>query len=116
MVDVAAIPLGRHEGRYSLSFIVPADAPFFDGHFPGDPLVPAAQLLAWIQVAVARVDPAVDKRGQFERAKFLAPVRPGARLHIEWMKAEAGWSIIAQVDAVPVLRAQLVPVSNQGSF
>ena len=70
----------------SLALTIAPDHPAFAGHFPGQPLLPGVALLAEVLEAVladpalaARVGPAL----RIGAAKFLAPVRPGARLTIE---------------------------------
>ena len=50
------------------------------GHFPGDPIIPGAVLLAEILRVIAPVEGACEVRA----AKFLAPVRPGDRLSVLW--------------------------------
>lgn len=109
MIDIAALPIFEEGDHYLLSFEVPADAPCLNGHFPEDPLVPAAQLLAWLQIAVARVDPRLETSGRFDRAKFLAPVRAESLLTLEWQTAGEGWSVLARVGATVALRANLSP-------
>ena len=44
--------------------------PAFPGHFDGDPLVPGAALLAWVQQEVAGLV-------AIEHARFTSPLRPG---------------------------------------
>ena len=56
------------------------------GHFPGDPIIPGAVLLAEILRVVAPVESACEVRA----AKFLAPVRPGDRLTVRWSTERAG--------------------------
>jgi 3-hydroxyacyl-[acyl-carrier-protein] dehydratase len=60
--------------------------PAFAGHFPGQPLLPGVSLLAEVLEALLD-DPSlaslVGKTPRIAAAKFLAPVRPGARLTIE---------------------------------
>lgn len=62
--------------------------PAFAGHFPGRPLLPGVALLAEVLEAVLN-EPAlaalVGETPRIAAAKFLAPVRPGARLvvHLE---------------------------------
>ncbi|WP_295856156.1 AMP-binding protein [uncultured Xylophilus sp.] len=70
-----------------------ADRPVFDGHFPGQPLLPGASLLAEVLEAV-RTAPAwaayLGLHPTLVSAKFLAPVRPGAVLDIRLEPAAAG--------------------------
>ena len=69
----------------SLALHIPADHPAFAGHFPGQPLLPGVSLLAEVLEAVL-ADPALAARvgpqPRIAQAKFLAPVRPDARLTI----------------------------------
>lgn len=62
------------------------DHPAFDGHFPGQPLLPGALLLAEVVEALQAAGQGEGLLG-FSAAKFLAPVRPGAVLDI---RVEAG--------------------------
>lgn len=62
---------------------VAADGPWFDGHFPGWPILPGAVQLGWA-VALARecfgfAGPPTDIR----RLKFRHPIAPGDRLMLE---------------------------------
>jgi 3-hydroxymyristoyl/3-hydroxydecanoyl-(acyl carrier protein) dehydratase len=65
---------------------IAADHPAFAGHFPGQPLLPGVSLLAEALEALLD-DPAlaalVGPRPTISNAKFLAPVRPGARLTVQ---------------------------------
>ena len=70
----------------SLALTIAPDHPAFAGHFSGQPLLPGVALLAEILEAVL-ADPAlaalIGPAPCIGAAKFLAPVRPGARLTIE---------------------------------
>lgn len=64
---------------------IAADHPAFAGHFPGQPLLPGAALLAEVLEALLDEPLLTARVGTAPRlgtAKFLAPVRPGARLTI----------------------------------
>ncbi len=69
---------------------IAADHPAFAGHFPGTPVLPGVLLAALVLEAV-RGSPAHAARlggtVQIDQLKFLAPVGPGARLHISlWLQ------------------------------
>ena len=68
---------------HSVDLHIPADHPAFAGHFPGQPLLPGVSLLAEVLEA-ALDEPAlatlIGATPRIASAKFLAPVRPGARL------------------------------------
>lgn len=77
MTDAAALR--------SLALHIPADHPAFAGHFPGQPLLPGAALLAEVLEAVladAALAARVGCAPRLANTKFLAPVRPGAQLEI----------------------------------
>lgn len=67
--------------------------PAFDGHFPGDPLLPGAYLLAlvldearaWLGAQARRERPAGVRAAKFTRA-----VRPGEPFACEFRLGEAG--------------------------
>jgi len=88
---------------------VPHDHPCFPGHFPGQPLLPGALILAEVREAIARVPALVARLGPeptLAAAKFLAPVGPGASLAIELQpEAGAGGGVRFEVRSGEVLAA-----------
>lgn len=90
--EFALAQLAEDGTPVELAHRVPADHPAFTGHFPGQPLVPGALLLAEVMEAVQRVPALAARLGghpTLAAAKFLAPVRPGSLLAIA-LKPEAG--------------------------
>ena len=81
-----------------------ADHPSTRGHFPGNPIVPAAVLLDEILGAIERVHALSGSEVVVKWAKFLRPVRPGDALALEFVEV-AGGDIRFQcrADAVEVI-------------
>jgi 3-hydroxymyristoyl/3-hydroxydecanoyl-(acyl carrier protein) dehydratase len=73
------------------SFAVPAAHPMFVGHFPGNPIVPGAYLLALVQ---RHADDWLRAQGRAERvagvasAKFLRPLRPDEECSVAFAAPE----------------------------
>ena len=69
----------------ALQLDVPTDLVWFDGHFPGDPILPGVAQIGWA-IAFAReqfglgADP-----HKIDRVKFLHTARPGAHLELKLM-------------------------------
>lgn len=90
--EFALAQLAEDTTPVQMALAVPADHPVFAGHFPGQPLLPGALVLAEVMEAIQRVPALVTRLGAnptLAAAKFLAPVRPGSTLAIELLP-EAG--------------------------
>jgi 3-hydroxyacyl-[acyl-carrier-protein] dehydratase len=75
----------------SIALHVRADHPAFQGHFPGNPLLPGVSLLAEVIEAIlgdAELAAMVGPRPRIGIAKFLAPVLPGAVLGLHLLRKE----------------------------
>lgn len=85
------------------------DHPAFAGHFPGQPLLPGALLLAEVLDAAQR-EPAlaalIGPCPSVAQAKFLAPVPPGCVLQIEWTPRHGALAFDVRRDGVSVARGQ----------
>ncbi len=75
-------PTREADGSITAETVIEADDPWFEGHFPGEPLLPAvAQLsLAWEAVRLLE-SPDAELAG-FRRVKFKEMIRPGHRLTV----------------------------------
>lgn len=90
--EFALAQLARDDTPVHLTRSVPLDHPAFAGHFPGQPLLPGALLLAEVLEAALGVPALAARLGprpSLAAAKFLSPVRPGAELSIS-MQPESG--------------------------
>jgi 3-hydroxymyristoyl/3-hydroxydecanoyl-(acyl carrier protein) dehydratase len=70
---------------------VPEDYGYFEGHFPGYPILPgAAQLSELIMPAVRRARPELGCLRGMSRLKFLERVQPGQTVEValSWRAAE----------------------------
>jgi 3-hydroxymyristoyl/3-hydroxydecanoyl-(acyl carrier protein) dehydratase len=66
-----------------LQLDVPTDLVWFDGHFPGDPILPGVTQIGWA-IAFAREHFGLNADPhKIDRVKFLQPTRPGARLELK---------------------------------
>ena len=77
---------------FPITLTVSARHPAFEGHFPGNPLLPGVALLAEVIEAVladAELRALVGPQPRIGVAKFLAPVLPGAVLDLQ-LKAHNG--------------------------
>lgn len=83
-------------GRVAL--LVAQDAAFFAGHFPGDPIVPGAQLLDLVVQALRVRLPELQGPLEVVVAKFLHPVRPGDQPELAWAPRRDTFSFEVLVD------------------
>jgi 3-hydroxyacyl-[acyl-carrier-protein] dehydratase len=86
----------------------PPDHPAAQGHFPGNPLIPGAVLLA---AALREIEAGLDvslSSCRIRSAKFLAPVRPGDRVTIEYSRSDGNAiRFDCRIDGRAVLKGEL---------
>lgn len=115
---------------------VSINEPFFQGHFPGEPIMPGvliteslAQLIAVIYNSVSLTGQPTDDNGPPDlrgrvgylaavNVKFLALVRPGDRLDLEARRTGkigtmSQFEVKASVDGTPVLKGS-ISVTERG--
>ena len=66
------------------------DHPTATGHFPGNPIIPGALLLAEVLAAIAKANGSERASCTVKSAKFQHPVRPGDRVDIEYRNTASG--------------------------
>jgi 3-hydroxyacyl-[acyl-carrier-protein] dehydratase len=76
---------------------VPADSPWFSGHFPDEPILPGVAL---VNIVKEVIDQEAQKKGEqlqfhaLKRVKFTQPVRPGEKLSLTINGEEKGEEIL----------------------
>lgn len=84
------------------------DHPAAQGHFPGDPVIPGAVLLAEVLRAIESELGVTAMPCEITSAKFLSPVRPGDRLLVEFGRsAEGGITFTGSVQGKTVLTGRV---------
>jgi 3-hydroxymyristoyl/3-hydroxydecanoyl-(acyl carrier protein) dehydratase len=74
--------LDDHE-LVAMTVEVPADLLYFQGHFPGFPILPGvAQLVPLVLAQIREAWPELDQPERLSRLKFRQPVFPGATLEL----------------------------------
>jgi 3-hydroxymyristoyl/3-hydroxydecanoyl-(acyl carrier protein) dehydratase len=74
-----AVELDAANHRFSLDGGFPADSPFLDGHFPGNPIVPGSVILGCLAARLAAVDLVIAR---VTRMKFVRLLRPDVSIEI----------------------------------
>lgn len=76
--------------RSELELVIEADNPWFEGHFPGQPILPGVVQIGWaVQFAfeLHGLGPAVSS---LEQVKFKRPILPGTRLTLHLIPGAGG--------------------------
>ncbi|MDP1635418.1 MAG: hypothetical protein Q8L69_12145 [Gallionellaceae bacterium] len=68
----------------------PADHPTGAGHFPGNPIIPGALLLADVLRCIEQAEGVRYVSCNVRNAKFLHPARPGDKLEIDHARTATG--------------------------
>lgn len=73
-----------------LTLHIAANHPTGAGHFPGNPIIPGALLLAEVLARIGQAEQLQLVPGRIKAAKFLHPVRPGDSVEIEYACSPQG--------------------------
>lgn len=91
---------------------LPADHPTAEGHFPGNPIMPGAVLLAEVLNAIEKEMGDVALPYVIKAAKFFSPARPGDHVRIEYGVNDASSvKFNCVVEGRPVLSGQVEAAS-----
>ncbi len=79
---------------YSMNWTIPSHLPYFDGHFPGQPVFPAVGIVDASLYLLRQTRPESNfSITQVKTAKFLQLMGPGAEVGIEWIQeGTSTWS------------------------
>jgi 3-hydroxymyristoyl/3-hydroxydecanoyl-(acyl carrier protein) dehydratase len=92
-----------------ISLHIAPDHPAFAGHFPGQPVLPGAALLALVMQALSQRPQLAARLGatpRIDNAKFLAPVGPGARLQLRLQEQGSSVAFEVKHNSAVVARGQ----------
>jgi len=81
----------KKAGEIEAVCYIPADSPWFEGHFPGEPILPGIALVHTVQQAIlqsAQKKTEQVKLVELKRVRFVQPVRPGEKLHLNVTREE----------------------------
>lgn len=89
------------------SFEIPVEAAYFAGHFPGDPMVPGAKLIDLVLAELTGAGAISAFPVEIASTKFIAPVRPGATVVIQWRSTGTLVQFECSVDGARVASGSL---------
>jgi 3-hydroxyacyl-[acyl-carrier-protein] dehydratase len=75
------------------SAYVPVDSPWFQGHFPSEPILPGIALVHMAEQAILKYAETKKERIKFaalRRVRFVQPVRPGDALSLNISSEDTG--------------------------
>jgi uncharacterized membrane protein/acyl-coenzyme A synthetase/AMP-(fatty) acid ligase len=78
----------KTENSVSVKFSIPGTSPYFDGHFPGFPILPAVAQAELVIRSAARYFKTIINPTEIKRFKFTNLIRPDAPLLLKLTKKE----------------------------
>ncbi len=84
-------------GEIEASCFVPTDSSWFEGHFPGEPILPGIALIHTVQQTIlhnAQKKNEQVRLGELRKVRFVQPVRPGETLKLNIAREDAGDEIV----------------------
>ncbi|MGH8292558.1 MAG: 3-hydroxyacyl-ACP dehydratase FabZ family protein [Gammaproteobacteria bacterium] len=77
-------------GGSELELLVAEANPWFEGHFPGHPILPGVAQIAWAVHYAAELYGSPRTPSGLEQVKFKRPILPGAQLTLRLTRAPDG--------------------------
>lgn len=94
LLPEVSVTEGASDARLTTSLLVPDESRFFQGHFPGEPVLPGvAQLSEFVLPAIASAWAELGRLERVPSLKYKRPIRPGARLALEVRRARGAASV-----------------------
>lgn len=86
--------------------VVPGDCPFFDGHFPGQPVLPAIGQLAMLTGLLRRMTGSVVSLTGVDDLRLLRQIVPGDQVEVRLEDPQAGVTARFEIrcDGAPISR------------
>ncbi|MDJ0783174.1 MAG: hypothetical protein QNJ22_14450 [Desulfosarcinaceae bacterium] len=73
----------RGDAAATAEVLVPQDALWFDGHFPGMPLLPGIAQLAMVEEVLTKAWTTAGRAIQFSRVRFKLRIAPGTPVTVK---------------------------------
>lgn len=77
-------------GGSELEILVAENSPWFEGHFPGHPILPGVAQIAWAVHYAAELHAGTPTQPGLEQVKFKRPILPGTHLTLRLTRAADG--------------------------
>jgi len=96
--------------------VVPEDCPFFEGHFPERPVLPAIGQLAMLTALVRRVSGSSVSLSGIDGFRLSRQVLPGDRINIRLGSQSASNTVVFEIrcDGAPVSRGTVRVAAEHG--
>ncbi|MCF8110516.1 MAG: hypothetical protein K9J85_03410 [Desulfobacteraceae bacterium] len=75
-------------GRIYAKAVVPSDSPWFSGHFPGDPILPAIAQLGIVFDVIQQATGRQQNPESVNRVKYRRVIRPDEAIHVAAIPVE----------------------------
>ncbi len=94
------------------TFVVPADFPLFEGHFPGHPILPGVVALDWMLAAAERFLQRPLGPVELANVKFQVVILPGAAVELTLTPKPGGWLLTAIRSEAGIHASALIPAQE----